>query len=128
MKLKSIKLLAILVVFNLSTNLFAAINSKLDPQMVNLNIQIKTKKKTIKSDLAIPYYQTAELEKKINNKNYYFELNPKKGLNPNEVDIEVKLFNKQGSKVIAKKEVIAYVNKESSVSMKGLTFKLTPEI
>lgn len=97
-------------------------------QMVNLNLQIKGKKKSVKSDINMPFYQTAELEKKIDNRDYYFEVNPKKGTNPNDVDIEVRLLNKNGSKIIAKKEIQAKLNKESVVSMKGVTIKVTPEI
>jgi ABC-type uncharacterized transport system auxiliary subunit len=57
-----------------------------------------------------------------------FEVNPRHGKNPGEVDIEVRLFNKKGSKVIAKKEITTKYNRETVVSMKGVMFKVTPTI
>jgi len=38
-------------------------------QIVNLNMQFKANNKTIKSELSMPFYQTAEFEKKIDKKN-----------------------------------------------------------
>ncbi len=110
-----------------SINAIASI-APMDPQMVNLNIQIKGKSKIVSSDLAMPFYQTAELEKKVDNKNYYFIVNPKKGKNPQEVELEVKLYNSKKSKVIAKKDIIAKMNQETVVSMKGVMFKFTAAI
>jgi len=103
-------------------------SANVDSQMVNLNMQIKTKHKSVKTDLAMPFYQTAEIEKTIDKKNYTFEVNPKKGKNPDEIEIEVKLFNKDHSKTISKKEIVAKINKQSLISMKGITIKVTPEI
>ncbi len=123
---------------NLKTGLFALVSlfsltafasiGPMDQQMVNLNIQIKGKSKIISSDLAMPFYQTAELEKKVDNKSYYFVVNPKKGKNPEEVELEVKLFNSKKSKVIAKKDIITKINQETVVSMKGVMFKFTAAI
>jgi len=110
-----------------SINAIASI-APMDPQMVNLNIQIKGKSKIVSSDLAMPFYQTAELEKKVDNKNYYFIVNPKKGKNPQEVELEVKLYNSKKSKVIAKKDITAKMNQETVVSMKGVMFKFTAAI
>lgn len=112
-------------------NCFASIAPKSDAvdsnsQMINLNMQFKSKNKTIKSDLSMPYYQTAELEKKIDNKNVFIEVNPRKGKNSNEVEIEMKFFKSSGSKAFAKKEVIAKIGEESKISIKGLTVKVTP--
>jgi hypothetical protein len=76
----------------------------------------------------MPFYQTAELEKKVDNKNYYFIVNPKKGKNPQEVELEVKLYNSKKSKIIAKKEITAKMNQETVVSMKGVMFKFTAAI
>lgn len=121
------KLATVFTLLTLSFSAFSAIDS-VDAQMVNLNIQIKGKKKAVKTDLAMPFYQTAELEKKIDNKDLMFEVNPKKGKSSDEVELEVRLLNKKGSKVIAKKEIVARINKESTISMKGVTFKVTPAI
>lgn len=111
----------------LSINAIASI-APMDSQMVNLNIQIKGKSKIVSSDLAMPFYQTAELEKKVDDKSYYFIVNPKKGKNPQEVELEVKLYNSKKSKVIAKKEIITKINQETVVSMKGVMFKFTAAI
>jgi hypothetical protein len=115
-----------------STTIFA---TQIEQQMVNLNFQFKGndkkstgKEKLVKSNLSMPFYQTAELEKKINNKNYLLTLNPKKGKNPSEVEILVQMMNKKGTKIIAAKEVVAKINQENIINMKGLTFKVTPEI
>ena len=110
-----------------SINAIASI-APMDPQMVNLNIQIKGKSKIVSSDLAMPFYQTAELEKKVDDKSYFFIVNPKKGKNPQEVELEVKLYNSKKSKVIAKKEITAKMNQETVVSMKGVMFKFTAAI
>jgi hypothetical protein len=110
-----------------SINAIASI-APMDPQMVNLNIQIKGKSKIVSSDLAMPFYQTAELEKKVDDKNYYFIVNPKKGKNPQEIELEVKLYNSKKSKVIAKKDFITKINQETVISMKGVMFKFTAAI
>ncbi len=114
-----------------SYNSFASIAPKSvavesNSQMINLNMQFKSKNKTVKSDLSMPYYQTAELEKKIDNKNVFIEVNPRKGKNSNEVEIEMKFFKSSGSKAFAKKEIIAKIGEESKISIKGLTVKVTP--
>lgn len=110
-----------------SINAIASI-APMDPQMVNLNIQIKGKSKIVSSDLAMPFYQTAELEKKVDDKNYYFIVNPKKGKNPQEIELEVKLYNSKKSKVIATKDFITKINQETVISMKGVMFKFTAAI
>lgn len=101
-------------------------SSQLNPQMINLNMQFKSHNKILKSDLAMPFYQTAELEKKINNKNVLIEVNPRRGKNSNEVAIEIKFFKQSGQKAFAKKEIIAKLGEESKISVKGISMKVTP--
>lgn len=95
-------------------------------QMVNLNLHIKSKHTNSKSSLAMPFYQTAELERKIENKNVLIELNPRRGKKDDEVAIEMKFYKASGSKAFYKKEVIAKLNHESKISFRGTTVRVTP--
>ncbi|MGZ3809476.1 MAG: hypothetical protein ACXVCE_15440 [Bacteriovorax sp.] len=66
----NIKFSFLVIASIVSFNVFASIAPKSDvvesnPQMINLNMQFRSKHKTLKSDLSMPFYQTAELEKKI---------------------------------------------------------------
>ncbi len=118
----------------LSFNTFASIapiapklnSNTINSQMVNLNMQFKANNKTLKSDLSMPFYQVAELEKKFNNKNYLIKVNPRRGKNLNEVEIELKFFHSNSEKAFAKKEIIAVLGEESKVSVKGVSVKITP--
>ena len=110
----------------------AAINPKADldlnnnSQMINLNLQFRSHHKTVTSELAMPYYQTAELEKTFDKKNYLIEVNPRHGKKNDEVEIEMRFYKTAGSKAFAKKEIIAKIGEESTVSIKGMTVKVTP--
>ena len=122
------------------STLSAAINSKVDldsksisqpisqpnSQMINLNLQFKSHHKILTSELAMPYYQTAELEKTFDKKNYLIEVNPRHGKSNDEVEIEMRFYKTAGSKAFAKKEIIAKIGEESTVSIKGMTVKVTP--
>lgn len=97
------------------------------PQMINLNMQFKSKNKTMKSDLAMPFYQTAEIEKKFDKKNnILIEVNPKRGKNSNEVAIEMKFYKASGARAFAKKQIVAKFGVESKISVKGMTVRVTP--
>lgn len=115
-------LIAVFGSFTFSINAKADTNS----QMINLNMKFKAKNQVLKSDLAIPYYQTAELEKRFDNKNVLIEVNPRRGKNSNEVAIEMKFFKSSGAKAFAKKEIIAIIGEESLISVKGMTIRVTP--
>ncbi|MDD4974001.1 MAG: hypothetical protein PHY93_06600 [Bacteriovorax sp.] len=97
-----------------------------NPQMINLNMQFKAKNKTLKSDLSMPFYQTAELEKHFDNKNVLIEVNPRRGKNSNEVAIEMRFYKSSGAKAFAKKEIIAKLGEESKITVKGMTVRVTP--
>lgn len=118
--------------FLFTSNIFASINPNptstpsANPQLISLNMQFKAKHKTVKSELLMPFYQTAELQKNIDNKPVLIEVNPKRGKNENEVAIEMKFYKSSGSKAYAKKEIIAKVGEESKISVKGLTVRVTP--
>lgn len=116
----------LLIVFFLflTSKAFSSINAR--PQMINLNMQFKSHNKVVKSDLAMPFYQTAEIEKKIDKKNVLIEVNPRLGKNDDEVSIEMKFYKSSGSKAFAKKEIIAKIGEESKISVKGLTIRVTP--
>jgi hypothetical protein len=115
-----------------TTNTFAAINTQAmnaepnNAQMVNLNLQIKTNNKLEKSNLTMPFYQTAELERKINDKNVLIEINPRRGKTADEIALELKFYKASGSKAFYKKEFIAKVNEESHISFRGMTMKVKP--
>ena len=95
-------------------------------QIVNLNMQFKANNKTIKSELSMPFYQTAEFEKKIDKKNYLISVNPRRGKNQNEVEIEMRFFRANNEKAFAKKEIIAKIGEESKISFKGFSIRVTP--
>ena len=97
-----------------------------NPQMINLNMQFKAKNKTLKSDLSMPFYQTAELEKRFDNKNVLIEVNPRRGKNSNEVAIEMRFYKSSGAKAFAKKDIIAKLGEESKITVKGMTIRVTP--
>ena len=101
-------------------------NSQANSQMINLNLQFRSHHKILTSELAMPYYQTAELEKSFDKKNYLIEVNPRHGKKSDEVEIEMRFFKTAGSKAFAKKEIIAKIGEESTISIKGMTVKVTP--
>ncbi len=120
-----------------SVNLSASINPKASiapsdqlnsSQLVSLNLELKSKNEKVKSNLVMPFYQTAELEKKVGDKNFLIELNPKRGKNLNEIAVELKLFRQNGSRAIYKKEIIARLNEDAMISIKGLSLKVRPVI
>jgi hypothetical protein len=109
------------------TSLFSTISkADSDSQMINLNMKFKAKNQVLKSELAIPFYQTAELEKRFDNKNVLIEVNPRRGKNSNEVEIEMKFYKSSGARAFAKKEIIAKIGEESKISVKGMTVRVTP--
>lgn len=116
--------------FSLLLSVFFSFGTQasIGPQMINLNMQFKAQDHTAKSDLSMPLYQTAEIEKKLGNKNYLISLNPRQGKNSNEVTIEVKFLRPSNSKVIYKKEIVAKLNQQSVISAKGMMIHLTPVI
>lgn len=109
-----------------SLNAFSSTDGSLGSQLVNLNLHIKSRNTNSKSSLAMPFYQTAELERKIDNKNVLIELNPRHGKKADEVAIEMKFYKASGSKAFYKKEIIAKLNQETKVSYRGTTVRVTP--
>ncbi len=103
-----------------------AMSAKGTSQLVNLNFQIKSKNKTVKSELMMPFYQTAELERKIGNKNVLIEINPRRGKNAGEITLDMKFYNSSGSKAFYKKEIIAKLNEDSSIKFRGMSLKVRP--
>lgn len=97
-------------------------------QMVNLNLQYKSNNKMVKSDLVMPFYQTAELERTIGNKNVLIEINPKKGKNADEIMLEMKFFRASGTKAFYKKEIIARVNEVSHITYRGMSLRVRPAL
>ena len=97
-------------------------------QLISLNLELKSKKDRVKTNLIMPFYQTAELERKVGEKNVMIELNPKKGKNNNEISVELKLFNQNSSKAFYKKEFVARLNEDSRITVKGFSLKVRPII
>ena len=126
MVVSKMKLALTALVFSLASTTFANTEGSLKAQMVNLNLHIKSKNTNSKSSLAMPFYQTAELERKIDNKNVLIELNPKLGKKAGEVAIDLKFYKASGSKAFYKKEIIAKLNQESKISYRGTTLRVTP--
>jgi hypothetical protein len=105
-----------------------AMSAANNAQMVNLNLQFKSKNKTVKSNLTMPFYQTAELERKIGDKNVLIEINPKRGKNSEEISLEMKFYKVSGSKAFYKKEFVARLNQDSHVSFRGMNLKVRPVV
>lgn len=103
-----------------------AMNAGNSNQLVNLNFQIKSKNKMVKSELMMPFYQTAELERKIGDKNILIEINPRRGKNADEISLDMKFYRASGSKAFYKKEIIAKLNENSSISFRGMSLKVKP--
>ena len=103
-----------------------AMNAKNSQQMVNLNLQYKSNNKVVKSDLLMPFYQTAELERFIGNKNVLIEINPRHGKNPDEVTLDMKFFRTAGAKAFYKKEIVAKINEVSQINVKGISLRVRP--
>ena len=95
-------------------------------QMVNLNLQIKSNNKTVKSDLTMPFYQTAEFERKVGNKNVLIEMSPRHGKNSDEIALEMKFYKTAGAKAFYKKAIVAKVNEESTISFRGMSVRVKP--
>lgn len=119
-----------LILLLASVGASAAIDSRAmsaqNAQMVNLNLQIKAKNKTVKSDLMMPFYQTAELEKKVGDKNVLIELNPRRGKKADEIALEMKFYRGSGERAFFKKEIVAKLNQESRVSVRGMKVLVRP--
>jgi hypothetical protein len=128
----SFLILSIIASFNTFASIAPISHTKsedsVNSQIVSLNMQFKSRNKVVKSDLAMPFYQTAELEKKVDNKNVLIEVNPRRGKNSNEVEIELKFYKASGARAFAKKEIVAKLGEESKVSVKGLTVRVTPAL
>ncbi len=103
-------------------------NASIAPQMINLNLHFKTTESSIKSDLSIPLYQTAEIEKRLGKKNYLISFNPRQGKNSDEINIEIKFLRPSNSKVLFKKQIVAKLNRQSIISAKGMMLSMTPVI
>lgn len=103
-----------------------AMSAQNNNQMVNLNFQIKSKNKMVKSELMMPFYQTAELERKIGDKNIFIEINPRRGKKSDEISLDMKFYRASGAKAFYKKEIIAKLNEDSKVSFRGMSFKVRP--
>lgn len=103
-----------------------AMNAQSNNQLVNLNFQIKSKNKMVKSELMMPFYQTAELERKIGDKNILIEINPRRGKNADEVSLDMKFYKGAGMKAFYKKEIIAKLNEDSKISFRGMSLKVRP--
>lgn len=95
-------------------------------QMVNLNLQIKSRNQMVKSNLVMPFYQTAELERKIGDKHVLIEINPKRGKSADEISLEMKFYNASGSKAFYKKEFVAKVNEDSHINFRGMSLRVRP--
>ena len=104
------------------------INTQNNNQLVNLNFQITSKNKMVKSELMMPFNQTAELERKIGNKNILIEINPRRGKNIDEVALDMKFYRTAGSKAFYKKEIIAKLNENSSINFRGMSLKIKPAL
>ena len=104
------------------------INIQNNNQLVNLNFQISSKNKMVKSELMMPFNQTAELERKFGNKNILIEINPRRGKNVDEVELEMKFYRTAGSKAFYKKEIIAKLNENSSINFRGMSLKIRPAL
>jgi len=103
-----------------------AMNAQSNNQLVNLNFQIKSRNKMVKSELMMPFYQTAELERKIGDKNILIEINPRRGKNADEIALDMKFYRAAGTKAFYKKEIIAKLNENSSISFRGMSLKVRP--
>lgn len=97
-------------------------------QMVNLNLQFKSKNKTEKSNLTMPFYQTAELERKIGDKSALIEILPKRGKSSDEITLEMKFYRAAGSKAFYKKEIVAKMNEDSHVTFRGFNLRVRPVV
>lgn len=127
----SLKKILISLSFLSSLQAMAAINpnalkSNNNAQMVNLNLQLKSRNEVVKSDLMMPFYQTAELEKNIGNKNVLIEMSPRRGKNAGEISLEMKFYRSSGGRPFFKKEFIAKINEESKINIRGLSVKVKP--
>jgi hypothetical protein len=95
-------------------------------QMVNLNLQLKSRNKVVKSNLTMPFYQTAEVERSVGDKNVLIEFNPRRGKNSGEIALDMKLYRNGGGRPFYKKDFIAKVNEHSIINLRGLSVKVMP--
>lgn len=127
-----------MVVLRIKTTLFslllvssfevgAAINSRaMSTQIVNLDMQIQSRNRTVKSNLNMPFYQTAEFERKVGDKNVLIEVSPRHGKNPDEISLEMKFYKAAGTKAFYKKAIIAKINQDSHINFRGMSVKIRP--
>jgi hypothetical protein len=91
-------------------------------------MQFRTMDHVVDSNLAMPFYQTAEIEKKVGKKNYLISIIPKEGANSNEIALEIKFLRHSNNLPFFKKEIIAKLNQKSTLTAKGVTINFTPVI
>lgn len=111
---------------SLLTALFFTANiatfADIDPQLVKMNLQIKSKKDTHKSDLSMPFYQKAEYL----NKDYVIELNPRKGKNRDEILLGYRVVRAKNGRSVKSGEAVVSSSKPLNISAKGLNVKVAP--
>lgn len=114
----TLKTLLLTSLFALCTSTFAEI----DPQLVKMNLQIKSKKSTHKSELAMPFYQKAEFLKN----DYLIELNPKRGKNKDEILLGYKVLRAKNGRSVKSGEAVISSSRSLNISAKGLNLKVAP--
>ena len=114
----SIKALLTTVLFTVSLATFADI----DPQLVKMNLQIKSKKDTHKSDLSMPFYQKAEYQ----NKDYVIELSPKKGKKGDEILLGYRVVRAKNGKSVKVGEEVVSSSRPLNIQARGLSVKVAP--
>lgn len=97
-------------------------------QIVNLNFKVTQNKDSFSSDLAMPFYQKAEVERALGDKKYLIEFSTKRGKKDDEVAIEMRLKHSKSKIVLMKKNFTAKLNEYSKIKSHGLNIDLRPEI
>ncbi len=109
-----------LVLFGFLSFSSTQVLAEIDSQIVKMNLQIKSKKDTHKSDLTMPFYQVAEYQ----NKDYVIELNPRKGKNADEVLLSYKVIKAKNGRSVKSGEAVLTSNKPLNIKAPGVSLKV----
>lgn len=113
-------------------NVYSAINPKaakiLKNQIVNLNLEIAKNNNIVRSEMIVPFYQSAEFEKQIGNQTYLIILNPKLSASGEQVLVNMKMVNLKDKSVFMNQQFQLRPNANSTIFASGMSVKLKSEI
>lgn len=130
--MKIAKAFATVMLMVSTMSVHASINPKaakiLKNQIVNLNLEIAKNNNIVRSEIVVPFYQSAEFEKQIGNQTYLIILNPKLSTSGEQVLVNMKMVNVKDKSVFMNQQFQLRPNANSTIFASGMSVKLKSEI